>query len=360
MFKILEEGNFANSGSFRVTIKHNEFEEDLYSMDNIIDTIMDMIEKNIHNANKEVIMTYFKSNFKNWLKNDAPGYEQYNPRWPNKELFYEAMYPKTSHIIAQLAHESETEYSDSAMTEEEILSKFPPFVQKNVNDTIVFSGGRRLKFKRINGLEMTSEVADYINAVLNDAPEIQRAQLSFTHPSKVTVPDMLERAHRYHTYLIRLRNALNEKQAAEMYMKTLQNGSDYKVADTVDDYQFRIVTSQTYLDVEGKFMGHCVGSYWQDIAQGRQTIISVVKRSLKASIATIALRGKWVPGQQTETLQIKYHKNQAIPQEHWDALWKFFISNKINVVGDKGHIGGRPSNEVIKFFQEKEKQQPNA
>lgn len=359
MFGILEEGNFANSGSFKVTVEKGEMDETLHSMDDILAHIIKHnIEKTVTSAHKETIVTYFKSNFFNWLKNDAPGYEQYGARWPQKDIFYEAAYPKTKDVIAGLEYESQQLGPKSQMTFDEILALFPPFVQKSIDNSVIFFGGRRLKFERIGGNNIISEMADYINAVLNDAREIREANLGFNNASKVPVPEMMRRCHTYHEYLKRLKTELSNADAKKMFIDGGLKpgpGNDYILIQKIDGLEFRNVISQKYIQYEGIAVHHCVGSHWNDVQSGTETIISVVDTvNAKRSIGTIALRGRWTPGQKTSTVQIKGFQNQAVQAEYHNAFWKFFIEQKINVEGDKWSIGNQPSKDVIQFFKDKE------
>lgn len=369
MIKLLQEGNFANSGNFKVTIEKGEFEETLRSMDSILDHIMDEIDGSIRSNNKEVIMTYFKTVFKNWLKNDAPGYEQVSRNWPSNELFYQALLPKTIDIIKGLEMESQSLSPDSHMTEEEIVSHFPPFVQKNVHDTTLFFGGRRLRFKKIGGLNITGVIADYIDAVINKEDAIETLRISFSLPIKITVPDMIIRAYKYHA---KRNNKLSPNEVPDYYKRGAKEGRDYTLLDKIDHYEFRLVTSKAYLDAEGQCVQHCVGGYWPHVRDGVQSIISVVDTrpdsvcptrdpDLNAnkehitvygphSVCTIALDGRYDANNPKNVLQMKGLRNGPVIAEAHDAIWTFLLKHKFNPTNDKNCIGTQPSQKVKSLF----------
>lgn len=334
--ELLFESNFSNSGKQNITISSETESETIYSFEAIFEIMKLWLHKKYSEVdNYNLVEKYFTSTFKNWLKNDATGYQQLNHSWPSVDVFYKTLYPSTVDIIQHLAEELE-------LSEEEILAQFPSYVKTNMKGSTIFLGGRRFKFQRTALATIVEHMVDYIVPAVNRHPDvIQHPNLILSDITKITVPDMLQRSVIYHQYIENKNKKISLTDAKEQY-KSLHENHDYTVIEVIDNVEFRLVKSVPYLQIEGKWMNHCVGGG----SYTNSTIVSVVPKQLGVSVCTLEFTDKTFK----TANQTKGRSNSYVNTEFHDVIWKFLLKHDATTK-DKKMIGDEPSKEVREFIK---------
>lgn len=267
----LFEANFANGGNVEIVLKNKEGEiiEHLAGFNEIFDVF---ITKNVKTrTTNEPVLRWFNSNFKNWIKNEAPGYNDHGNYIPEKK-FMDAVYPKLEDVIEDL----QSDFDD--MSEEEIMDAFPEYIRKNPVGASIFAGGRRFRLVNVTA-KLSGELIDYLNAVVIN--QEQRNQLVMPDQffardlSKIPAATAIENAHGYHVYLKRMGEKITRDQLKQLYAG-LRKDVDYEVVQKFADGS-RIVRALTarYTELEGKAMKHCVATYGRRVESGTERIYSL-------------------------------------------------------------------------------------
>ena len=337
----LFEANYANSGDTGVEIKDStgiEIEV-LYPFNKIFDVgIMKPLEKlELQEKTKQ----WFNSNFRNWLKNEAPGYSSHDDRFLSEKRFYELLYPDLESTIDDLHDEFPN------MSHDEILASFPAYIQKNPKDVKIFAGGRKFRMNVSKFMNMIGELKDYLNAVAQNQVdrniEILPDAYFVKDLSKLTPVEALKKAFEYHVYAERMASKLSHEQKKASY-KALKHGEDFETFKDLEDGVIVVkAKSGKFAKCEGKAMGHCVGTYDQDVESGKTIILAVMKDGVSKATFQMSKDMKTIQ-------QLKGPKNgpvdpdihQKLQQLVKDEKWKFESSGYGS--GDYKHIGLKSGN----------------
>lgn len=306
----LFEANFANGGNVEIVLKNKEGEiiEHLAGFNEIFEVFL---TKNIKpRTTNEVVLKWFNSNFKNWLKNEAVGYNDFGYYIPEKK-FMDAVYPKLEDVIEDL----QSDFDD--MSEEEIMDAFPEYIRKNPAGASIFAGGRRFRLVNVTA-KLAGELIDYLNAVAVNQNErnyqVMPDQFFARDLTKVAVPMAIENARGYHVYLERMGEKLTKAQYKQMY-KELRAGIDYEVVKKFADGSRMVrALNSRFTDIEGKAMRHCVASYGARVNSGAERIYSLQDEE-GLPVVTIEMSGddkeiRQVKGPANGPVHDKkYHKN---------------------------------------------------
>lgn len=101
-------------------------------------------------------------------------------------------------------------------------------------------------------------------------------------------------------------------------------------------YGFVPLATEAALQDEGEAMGHCVGSYWEDVAMGRSLIFSV--RRDCARVATLEVCDDGAGAGMVE--QLLGYANAAAPEAVWTAAQAFVARTGVRPIS--GFEAGKP------------------
>lgn len=325
----LFEANFANGGNVEVVLVDKDGEEierllgfnEIYQM---------FIKKNIESrTNEPKVLTWFNSNFKNWLKNEAPGYNSQNNYYSSDKKFRDALYPDLDAVLDDLEDED-----THNLTKDELLAMFPEYIRKSPDTAQIFAGGRKFRLPRI--LEkMSGELIDYLNAVvINQTDRNQQIMpdVYFARDlTKVSPADAIDTARAYHVYLERVRDKVSKEQMKQMYKQL--GDDDFTVLEKFPGGS-RLVQAKSgkYVECEGKAMGHCVGTYGNSV-RNKSVIIRSLQDKDGLPVATFELSANG------ETIrQLKGPKNGPINPDYHKILQKYIKDEglKFNTGGGYG------------------------
>ena len=305
----LFEANFANGGNVDINLKDKDGRviENLASFNRVIDSYIDKSVKT--RARQEKVITWFSSNFKNWLKNEAKGYNDFGSYTPEKK-FRSALYPTFDEVLEDL----KDEFDD--MTEEEIIAAFPDYIQANPSSALIFAGGRRLTRLPSVLQKLTGELIDYLNAVVINQEDrnyqLMPDNFFVRDLTKLTPADAIRNAFEYHIYLERQGEKLTREQLKQQY-KSLREGIDYKVLEKFPN-GVRVVQAlnSKYTDLEGAAMKHCVATYGHEVNSKEKIIVSVQNREgLPEATFELNRDGtiiKQVKGKYNASVKPEFHK----------------------------------------------------
>lgn len=323
----LVEANYANSGDTEVVITNKEGEEIevLHPFNKIFEIgVMKPVTKT---QVEEKVKTWFNSNFKNWLKNEATGYENHHDRFLSTARFTELLYPDLDATMDDLADE----FPD--MKHDEIIKAFPDYIQKKPDGVKIFAGGRKFRMNTPKFTTMLGELKDYLNAVAqnhDDRNMLLMPDIYFVKDlSKLPPAEAIKKAFEYHEYCERMSNKLSDEQKKAAY-KSMKKGVDYEDFFKLSDGNMVIkAVSASFASTEGKAMGHCVGTYGRDVENGKIVILAVMKDGV--SKATLEMD----PAMKT-IRQLKGPKNGPVISELHKPL-QLFIKEKGYKFGGGGY-----------------------
>lgn len=321
--QIILESNFANGGDVEIAItdKSGEEIERFASFNKIFNTFLTKSVKSRTSSLK--VLTWFESNFKNWIKNDAVGYDSHNNFYAKEADFKKLMYPDFQAILDDL----EDEFPDIAR--EDFLAMFPEYIRKNPAAAQIFAGGRVTRMPRLLN-KITDELIDYLNAVANNQEERNYdvlPEIYFVRDlTKVPPTVAIENARSYHVYLERMSDKISKIEALEKF-KVLKRGTDFQVVDTGVTLppKVRLVKalSPLFVKTEGSVQGHCVGTYADKVTSGSIVIWSL-QDAEGLPVATFEL------SRDLKTIfQLKGPKNGPIRPEFHDVLRNIIVATKL-------------------------------
>lgn len=319
----LFEANFANGGNVDINLKDADGRviENLASFNSIFDAYLTKSVKT--RTNQEKVIAWFNSNFKNWLKNEAKGYDDHNSFTPEKK-FRSALYPKFTEVLEDL----QDEFDD--MSEEEIVAAFPEYIRNDRENAMIFAGGRRLTRLPSVTQKLTGELIDYLNAVAINQEERNYQLMPDNYfvrdLTKLSPVDAIENAYSYHVYLERQKDKLSKEQSKQMY-RALKEGKDFEVVKKFPDGS-RIVRAlnSAYTDCEGKTMGHCVATYGSQV-NNKSVIILSMQDEEGLPVATLELSSD-----EKTIKQLKGPKNGPVKPEFHKKIVEFIKDNKMKFV----------------------------
>lgn len=317
--QLILESNFANGGDVEIAItdKSGEEIERFASFNKIFKTFFDKSVKPRTSAPK--VLTWFESNFKNWIKNDAVGYDSHGNFYTKEADFQKLLYPDFQAILDDL----EDEFSD--IPREDFLAMFPEFIRKNPSGAQIFAGGRVTRLPRVLRA-ITDELVDYLNAVVNNQEQRNHdvlPEIYFVRDlTKVPPTVAINNARGYHVYLERMSEKLSKLDALEKF-KVLKQGSDFEIVkvDANLPPKVRLVKalSPLFVKVEGQVQGHCVGTYADKVTSGSIVIWSLQdEEGLPVATFEVSRDLKTI-------LQLKGPKNGPIRPEFHDVLRSIII-----------------------------------
>lgn len=321
--QLILESNFANGGDVEIAItdKSGEEIERFASFNKIFKIFLGKSVKPRTRSPK--VLTWFESNFKNWIKNDAVGYDSHGNFYTSEADFNKLMYPDFQAILDDL----EDEFSD--IPREDFLAMFPEYIRKNPAAAQIFAGGRVTRMPRLLN-KVTDELVDYLDAVASNQEERNHdilPEIYFVRDLTKFQPTVaINNARGYHVYLERMSEKLSKLDSLEK-LKALKRGIDFEIVKVDADLppKVRLVKalSPLFVKVEGQVQGHCVGTYAESVTRGSIVIWSL-QDGEGLPVATFEL------SRDLKTiLQLKGPKNGPIRPEFRNVLRRIIIEKRL-------------------------------
>lgn len=267
----LFEANLANSSdtSIKIINKKGELIEVINSFNAIFDRMIRTSVK--QSTSDEKILTWFNSNFKNWMKNEAPGYDDHG-KYLDEKRFYSLFYPDLDSTVDAINEDN------PELSHDEIKAMFPDYIKKNPAGVTIFSAGRMFRFKNSKFMSMMGELVDYLKTVVDNQEnrnvELLPDRFFVKDLTKVTPNDALRNTIEYHNYFERMQSKLEKEKILQNY-RMLKQGKDYEVLETFSDgSKMMKALSSAYTNCEGGAMGHCVATYGKDVDSKKIVILS--------------------------------------------------------------------------------------
>ena len=319
----LFEAHFANGGNVDIVLTDKTGDE-IERFASFNEIYKAFLKKNVEPRTNDVkVRAWFNSNFQNWIKNEAAGYDSQNGFYTREEQFKNLLYPEFNAVINDLVDE----FPD--IPQNEFLAMFPDYIQKDPHSAFIFAGGRKVRMPRVLQ-KVTDELVDYLNALTDNYRERNHDIL----PSIYFVRDLaklpptvaIENARAYHVYLERMSEKVSKEQAKQKF-KQLQLGKDFELVKTETPLPrgIRLVKalSAEFVKTEGHVMGHCVGTYANNVIHGTKVIWSLQDEE-GLPVATLEL----TPNLKS-LLQIKGKKNGQINPDYYDILRTIIFDKKL-------------------------------
>jgi hypothetical protein len=115
-----------------------------------------------------------------------------------------------------------------------------------------------------------------------------------------------------------------------------QDGEEGIVYRYPDGWTIRQILTKNDIEAEGNKMGHCVGSYWSDVADDKIRVFSLRDRKNKPHATFHGNRSKdditilWAdrgPGIEMDLMDIKGKQNEEPSKKHKDRLREYFMDS---------------------------------
>ena len=188
----------------------------------------------------------------------------------------------------------------------------PPYLLKTDWDKKDYENGTLVRFAPIQGVR--SKLEHVINW-LRDLPEDQYQSLRGIQNLDIAN----EHANRYFAAKNKKASDVEDEEGREIVYR-------FK-----DGMFFAKLNSSQCLDREGKLMQHCVGSYADQVREGKVVIYSLRDKK-NQSHATLEVREK-------EIFQIKGKQNEAPIEKYIPYIREFILKNDFNIKYDEENIG---------------------
>ena len=318
--RILFEANFANGGDVNVEMKNTDGSS--FEKLNSFNTIYETFVKSLPRMESKVA-AWINGNFKNWLKNNAVGYDNHNcQEYLTPEAFNKLLYPSVNKTIDDLQSEF-PEYSHDAL-----LNMFPEYIKKDKNNAQIFCGGRRFRLKNSKFMSMMQELIDYANAVAENQSTRNFLLMPDTYfvndLTKLSPAQALQNAVEYHAYLARRAEKISaEKQKA--MLASLKDGRDFKVLKLFKGGEVIVkALNSKFTDVEGSLMKHCVATYGKAV-DNKGVIIYSFRDQSGHPQATLELSSD-----EKKIKQLKGPHNGPVKNDFWDDIVSFIKEKKLS------------------------------
>ena len=327
MIMLQESGsvNIANGGNTTISIKNSEGEEidTIHSFNKIMDRFLEREVFAKNNRLTEEVKAWYSKNFWNWLKRGGTGIQN------EEDLALGARYyePVNDYIDQLISHQG------GDITREEVVSQFPEYVQKDLDNGVIFSGGRLFRLNKL--IPTIAHLTDYLLA--NQAAAANPARANDYLPRELFIGtkftgvqpvDALANSVQWTRWIEANKEKVTRAQMLDA-INSLKQDVDFSIDMKFPDGCVAVrILSSNGTTVEGKIMAHCVASYGHSVERGDTRIYSI-RNSEGLSRCTI----EWDEPSKTAK-QIKGPHDSTVPASValWTKVW--MVEHRCKNAGD--------------------------